>query len=306
MRSELEVEIFRTGDYGPKGKWDEQSLDRIAESYNTQTHEAPVTLDHAQSGPALGWVAGLKRRGDRLVARLRDLSDEMVGLLKSGAFKKRSVELYKAMPETTGPYLKAVSFLGAGAPAVKGLQDVLFAERQKEASGPCAELGETCSFEFSESAEETEPIIGANPPTPMGEEDSSPSAESAAAPVQTSPVNFAELTAELRRQGRWLPSWKEASIERFFQTLGELGRIEIDRDSLQWPAQWFAQFLKSLPEFIPMGEQAAPEPRSAQISIPSGDNVSAESIGLHREAVALRERRPELSYAQAVCECARI
>jgi hypothetical protein len=123
MENELELEVFKAGDYGPKGTWDEAALDRIAEDYDPRLHEAPVTLDHAQTGPALGWVAGLRRVGDRLVARLRGLSERLMGLIRAGAFKKRSVEIYPRLRESGGPYLRAVSFLGAAAPEVKGLAD---------------------------------------------------------------------------------------------------------------------------------------------------------------------------------------
>ena len=125
MHQEMELEVFRAGDYGAKGRWSEAELDEIARSYRAELHEAPVTIDHAQTGPALGWVDSVKRRGDRLVARLRGLNAAFVELLNHGAFKKRSVELYRRLPESGGPYLKAVSFLGAGAPAVKGLRTCL-------------------------------------------------------------------------------------------------------------------------------------------------------------------------------------
>src|SRR5690606_32066987 len=52
--NELELEIFRAGDYGPRGRWSEADLDRLAAGYDPALHEAPVTLDHAQTGPALG------------------------------------------------------------------------------------------------------------------------------------------------------------------------------------------------------------------------------------------------------------
>ena len=125
MNSQLEVEVFRAGDYGAKGVWGEGELERIASDYDPALHEAPVTLDHAQQGPALGWVEALRRVGDRLVARLRGLNGRLVELIREGSFKKRSVEIYPALRETGRPYLRAVSFLGASVPEVKGLADPL-------------------------------------------------------------------------------------------------------------------------------------------------------------------------------------
>jgi len=124
----MELEIFRAGDYGPKGNWSEESIARIADSYDATVHEAPVTLDHAQQGPADGWVKTVHRAGNRLVATLHRISPRLRELLGSGAYRKRSVELYRELPATGGPYLKALSFLGAAAPEVKGLADPLFRE----------------------------------------------------------------------------------------------------------------------------------------------------------------------------------
>ena len=55
MNEEMELEVFRAGDYGAKGAWSEETLDRLVADYDSGLHEAPVTLDHAQRGPALGW-----------------------------------------------------------------------------------------------------------------------------------------------------------------------------------------------------------------------------------------------------------
>lgn len=123
----LALEVFRAGDYGPKGRWDEDAIEAIASSYDPARHEAPATLDHAQDGPAHGWVRRLARIGDRLVATIGGLSPALRALLRDGAYRKRSVELYRAMPPGGAPYLKAVSFLGAAAPEVKGLADPVFA-----------------------------------------------------------------------------------------------------------------------------------------------------------------------------------
>jgi hypothetical protein len=128
----LDIEVFRAGDYGTRGRFADADLDAIAADYSPQRHEAPVTLDHRQDGPADGWVAALRRIGDRLVATLTQLSPRLRSLLASGAYRKRSVELYRAHRDTGRPYLKAVSFLGAAAPEVKGLADPIFAEQSPD------------------------------------------------------------------------------------------------------------------------------------------------------------------------------
>lgn len=132
MCDPIEVEVFRVGDYGPRGSFDEAALDRIAAAYDPARHDAPVTLDHAQSGPAYGWVASLRRRGGVLLATLRDVPETLREAIRGGAYRKRSIELYRALPPEGAPYLEAVSFLGAAAPAVKGLADPIFSEGESE------------------------------------------------------------------------------------------------------------------------------------------------------------------------------
>lgn len=123
-----DLEVFRSGDYGAKGSYSDADLALIASSYSAATHEAPVTIDHKQEGPALGWVASVKARGHRLFADLNKVSAEFAQSIKDGAYRKRSVEIYRQLQGAAGPYLKAVSFLGAAAPHIKGMQDITFAE----------------------------------------------------------------------------------------------------------------------------------------------------------------------------------
>jgi len=162
---EIEIEVFRAGSYAEKGNYDEQKLEQIAGDYTPSLHEAPVTFDHQQSGPAHGWVKEVKRIGDRLVARLGQLSPALREALQNRSFKKRSIELYRQFGETGRPYLKSISFLGAAAPAVKGLPDPIFTEDEEETIS-FEENGETVSF-YEKAREE---LIAAQAWNPAWEE----------------------------------------------------------------------------------------------------------------------------------------
>jgi hypothetical protein len=295
MENEMELEIFRTGDYGPKGAWSEEAIDRMAKDYAADVHEAPVTLDHAQSGPALGWVAGLTRRGDRLVARLKGMSERLVELVRRGAFKKRSVEIYSRLPETGRPYVKAVSFLGAGSPEVKGLRDVLFGEDEGEREIFRQSQGEADRFEFDES----NPAEAARAEREEGREISN--SDHATAPS----VAFSELESKLRRSGRWIPSWEDLGIGRFVEALNRMDDVEIEGGESIRPAAWFAEFLRTLPVYVPVGEAAPGPTRDRRDALPQGDRVNPASIELHRRVVAYCENHPGIDYAEALRECAR-
>lgn len=179
----LDLEVFRAGDHGERGCWDEATLDAMAADYSPSIHEAPVTVDHAQSGPALGWVEGLRRVGNVLMARLRGLDPAFADMIRRGAFKKRSVEIYRSLETTGRPYLRAVSFLGACPPAVKGLADVVFAEGESE----------PVVIDFGEAEQKAQPDAG-----------------------------WIALRDRLMAEGQWLPTWEETGIERFWcELIGE-------------------------------------------------------------------------------------
>ena len=144
------VPIFRAGKYEPQGVWTADDLDKIARAYDPAWEEAPVTFDHVQEGPALGWVSKVYRVGDELLA---DLAMNWPGFfaLEGKMFKRRSVELFRSFKlkdGSTAPYLRAVSLLGAASPAVKGMRNIFSAmpsggaPRQFAFASPAVEAGD--------------------------------------------------------------------------------------------------------------------------------------------------------------------
>jgi len=119
-------EVFRTGEHtdgsGRKKTWTEQDLDKIVTKYNEQSeHEAPIVIGHpTDNAPAYGWVESLKRVGDTLFAKPKQLVKEFVECVKKGLYKKRSISLYE------DGTLRHIGFLGAVPPAIKGLKDLKF------------------------------------------------------------------------------------------------------------------------------------------------------------------------------------
>lgn len=123
-------EVFKAGTY-PQGTFTQEEVDALAQNYDPQFCEAPVTLDHEQKGPAYGWVSELKAENGKLKASFKDLSSELKEFVKSGKYKKISVEIYRNL-DGKQPYLKAVSFLGASIPQVKGMSPVEFKEGEAD------------------------------------------------------------------------------------------------------------------------------------------------------------------------------
>lgn len=120
------LELFRSGDYGDKGKFSDSDLDEIVRNFDPSFHEPPAVIGHpAQDAPAYGWVAALKRSGNKLLGRLRQVDPNFEEMVKSGRFKKRSIALYQT---GKGWALRHVGFLGAQPPEVKGLANAIFRE----------------------------------------------------------------------------------------------------------------------------------------------------------------------------------
>jgi len=129
-----EVEIFEVGTY-PQGNFTAQNLDEIVANFDPAYHEPPATLNHADDGPAYGWVEKLWRSGDKLMAKFRQISDELKQWVKEGKYKKRSVELWTDFEGTGKLVLKAVTWLGAHPPQVKGLQNQFASFTDKHGPG---------------------------------------------------------------------------------------------------------------------------------------------------------------------------
>ncbi len=121
------IEIFRGGrqtdSSGRTHNWTNEELDHAVNSFDPANHEPPVVAGHpASNKPAYGWIDALKREGNILLARLKQVEPAFSKLVEDGRFKKRSASFF---PDGT---LRHVGFLGAAAPAVKGLKDIQFKE----------------------------------------------------------------------------------------------------------------------------------------------------------------------------------
>jgi len=123
-------EVFKAGKY-PQGDFSEDDVETLAKNYEPEFCEAPITLDHEQKGPAYGWVSELKSENGKLKASFRNVSPELKDFVQSGKYKKISIEIYKEL-EGKKPYLKAVSFLGACIPQVKGMEPIEFKNGETE------------------------------------------------------------------------------------------------------------------------------------------------------------------------------
>lgn len=128
------IEIFRSGNHtdsaGRTRNFSAQDISAIADKYNQtaaadESAEAPLVIGHPKDNtPAYGWVERLARRGEILFAKLKNLSPEIIEEVRKGAFKKVSVSLFPDL------MLRHIGLLGGATPAVKGLKNISFSERE--------------------------------------------------------------------------------------------------------------------------------------------------------------------------------
>ena len=136
-----DIEIFRAGDYGDKGVFTRAHLDEMVANFNPAVHEPPNVIGHPEAdAPAHGWLASVRRSGDVLVGRLKQVPQVFADAVEAGTYKKRSVAFYKT---AKGYMVRHLGWLGAQPPQVKGLADVKFSDEGK---------GEVVEITFQEDA----------------------------------------------------------------------------------------------------------------------------------------------------------
>jgi len=144
------VETLAVGTYtdmhGKRVEVTPEYLNQLAGNYNPALHEAPAVIGHPETdAPAYGWVSSVRVKDGKLEVLFADNDPEFERMVREGRFKKRSLKIYndpKTAPGGLAPYLAHVGFLGAQAPAVKGLKNIHF----NEASGFDLEIAGDITF----------------------------------------------------------------------------------------------------------------------------------------------------------------
>lgn len=133
----------------PEGDmWTEAQLEELAATHRELAEvRSPIKLGHskdqpllresglvdAAGAPAAGWLenyrVGTGDKAGKLLVDLRKVPARLAGLVESGAFRTRSVELASYTPPTPGAkprtIVSALAFLGGRMPAVRTLDDVV-------------------------------------------------------------------------------------------------------------------------------------------------------------------------------------
>ena len=140
-----QIEIFKAGrqtsNSGATTEFTADTLRAAASTYNAKiasggdSFKAPLVIGHPTDvAPAYGWIDSLAydEASGTLLATPSQVNEGLKTLVAAGAYKKVSASFYTpespANPAKEGFFLRHLGFLGAMAPAVKGLQPVSFSD----------------------------------------------------------------------------------------------------------------------------------------------------------------------------------
>lgn len=315
-------EVFKAGKY-PQGKFTKKEIAEIAKNYDPKFCEAPITIDHQQSGPAYGWVDTVKADGDKLKVAFKDVPSEFEKDVNDGKYKKVSVELYRNL-EGKGAYLKAVSFLGAATPQVKGLEPIKFMESESdvyefnsdeepeqfseeeivELKNQVAELEEQLAkFKENNKKMETikslkEKISALNDEVATFKEKAKDkeSIEKELSDIKTMIKNreFDEFIDKQITKGILVPANKDIVLS----VLQELDNVQkFGEDSTV--VHDFKSFIESLPPQITFNETATKDKQSTKNDVEKFANADEDSLEIFKEAKALSEKE-NISFRDAL------
>ena len=86
------IDIFRAGCYEGKGCFSEEDIDQIIANFTPGT--VPIVIGHPkENDPAWGWGAELKREGDTLYARFKDVDPTFAQWVEEGHHRNRSIKI---------------------------------------------------------------------------------------------------------------------------------------------------------------------------------------------------------------------
>lgn len=134
------IEIFKTGRHTAESgltlEYTEADLRAAVEAYDPALSQAPLVVGHPKTdAPAYGWVKSLRLDGGVLFAEPDQVDVQFAEIVNAGRYKRISSTFYlptaPGNPKPGSLYLKHVGFLGAQAPAVKGLKAVSFSEQEE-------------------------------------------------------------------------------------------------------------------------------------------------------------------------------
>jgi hypothetical protein len=353
MANPKPLQIFKPGKHtalsGVALAFSESDLAASARAYDPALSEAPLVVGHPRlDAPAYGWVKSLAFSDSALEAQPDQVEPAFAEMVAAGRFKKISASFYPPdSPNNPVPgvyYLRHVGFLGAAAPAVKGLRMPEFSEADESITFEFGEyddvrnaelwrslrdwmigkfgqdeadkvvpgytvssLEQSAQDELREDAAESgtaSPIFAEQPNKEVSsvtpEQKAALEAENAQlksdlASLKTAQIHSAHaaFAEQLVAAGQLMPAQVDIAVATLDFFAGQEIIVEFGEGDAKAPLiDGFKTFLSGLPKRLDFSETAtnaaaAGEGNQAvEFAAPQGYAVDAESMVLHRKALA--------------------
>ena len=155
------VDIFSVGRWN-EDDFTQSDLENMVQSFEATKsgvrpyiklgHDKNQKLAQKDGLPSLGWIDKMYINGDKLIADLVDIPKKVYDLIKIGAYKKVSCEMFfnvKIKDKKFSHLITAVSLLGADTPAVMNLNDIhaLYFEKEEK---PRVYFEQALEFKYKE------------------------------------------------------------------------------------------------------------------------------------------------------------
>ncbi|WP_306603919.1 hypothetical protein [Azonexus sp.] len=318
------LQIFKPGRHaamsGAELTFSDSDVAASAAAYDPALFEAPLVVGHPQlDAPAYGWVKSLGFADGALEALPQQVDPAFAEMVAAGRFKKISASFFhpaaRNNPVPGVYYLRHVGFLGAQAPAVKGLRTPEFASSDDDS--------EIVSFEFSTPVfqpapqGDTGPLGHKEASTVTPEEKAALEAENAQlkkkvadAEAETKRLAQAQIEAQhtafaegLIGQGKLLPADKAVVVATMNLFANESLSFS-DGDGEKALLDGFKDFLNTLPPRIEFAETATAakaagaDPR-VEFAAPQGYGIDQDALATHQKALAYQAQH-QCDYPAAV------
>lgn len=302
------LHIFRPGRHtamsGATLEFTAEMLAATAAAYDPAKFEAPIVVGHpATDAPAYGWVARLIAREDGLFAEPVQVDPAFAEMVKAGRFKKISASFFTPdAPSNPVPgvyYLRHVGFLGAAAPAVKGLRQPTFAEGDAGVE----------TLEFS-TREETATVTPIDPAAleaenaQLKQQLAEFAARERAAAERQRHAEHAAFCDKLVADGRLAPGMAPVIVATLDYLAAQEQVVEFAAaDGASKPlGEAIKEALQQAPKLIDFAERGSEQgenEKTASFAMPSGMEADAAALELHRKALAYAQAH-KIDYLAAV------
>lgn len=326
------IEIFKPGTHITMGgvplTFSEADVAATAAAYDPALRDAPLVVGHpAADHPAYGWAASAQFAGGVLTVTPKDVDPAFAEMVNAKRFPKISAAFLSPNdPNNPVPgvyYLRHVGFLGAMAPAVKGLRTPEFAEGEdliiiEFGEGDLAATHPPDTTTPKESMMTPEQIAAkqaelTQQQTAQAEQAAKLAVDKATLEQQTAQfaeretalraseaaARTADLTAfaeQLVSAGKVLPRDKEGLIA--FMAASPAETIEFgegDAKTKTLGLTWFKdEFLAKLPKLVEFGELAGPGKQAAAVD----DATVARRARAYKDK--LDQQGDNISFTEAV------